>query len=172
MGHSTNHYVEKATTEKALKNFIARITGNAYDPNEACCYHGNITIHKNKVYSNYAEAMKAIESYDDGWYSDHVVLFYDISNEGRKKIEDWNQKRDKYIEQHSIHKRTSKYAGCPFCGSKISIGHLRGEKCPVCGTDLRPESTIEKIKWYDQKAKECAKKYKEKYWLAKIEYHC
>lgn len=35
---------------------------------------------------------------------------------------------------------------------------------------MRPESTIEKIKWYDKKASECAKKYKQEFWLAKIEH--
>lgn len=50
--------------------------------------------------------------------------------------------------------------------------YLHSEKCSLCNTDLRPESTIEKIKWYDKKVKECKEKYKEKYWLAKVEYHC
>ena len=79
---------------------------------------------------------------------------------------------EKYIKAHSIHKRTSKYVGCPECGSRLNLGYIRGEKCPLCGTDLRPESSIEKIKWHDKKASECAKKYKQEFWLAKIEYHC
>lgn len=49
-------------------------------------------------------------------------------------------------------------------------GDIKGEKCPLCNTDLRPKSTIEKIKWYDKKTKEC-RKNKEKCWLAKIEWH-
>lgn len=49
---------------------------------------------------------------------------------------------------------------------------IDGEKCPLCGTDLRLENTIKKINWYDRKASECAKKYKQEFWLTKIEYHC
>ncbi len=79
---------------------------------------------------------------------------------------------EKYIKAHFIHKRTSKYVDCPECGSKLNLSYIRGEKCPLCGTDLKPESTIEKINWYDRKADECAKKYRQEFWLAKIEYHC
>lgn len=172
MGHQINHYTTKATTEKNLKSWISRITDCAYDPQENSCYHGNLTIHENKVYKDYDEALAAIEKYDNGWYDDHIVKYYGLSDEGRKKVQEWNEKRDVYIEAHSIHKRTSKFIGCPECGSKLNLGYIRGEKCPLCGTDLRPDSTIEKVKWYDGKVKECAKKYRQEFWLAKIEYHC
>lgn len=96
--------------------------------------------------------------------------YYGLSDEGREKVQEWKEKRDVYIKAHSIHKRTSKYVGCP--GSKLNLSYIRGEKCPLCGTDLRPENTIKKINWYDRKASECAKKYKQEFWLTKIEYHC
>lgn len=172
MGHSISHYTSKVTNKKGLDAFLSSITEDAYDPGETDCYHGNLTVHQDKVYKNYDEAMQAIQHYDNGWYDDHVVMYYDISNEGRDKIEEWNKKRDAYIKEHSIHKRTSKFVGCPEYGSKLSLEHLRGEKCPLCNTDLRPQTTIDKIKWFDKKVIECAEKYKEKFWLAKIEYHC
>ena len=133
MGHQIEYYSTKVTTEKNLKLFISRITGNAYDPRESGGYHGNLTIHRNEIYKNYEEAVEAIKKYDSGWYSDHIVMYYDISAKGRAKVTEW-------------------------------------EKCPLCNTDLRPKSTIEKIKWYDKKTKEC-RKNKEKCWLAKIEWH-
>ena len=49
---------------------------------------------------------------------------------------------EKYIKAHFIHKRTSKYVGCPECGSKLNLSYIRGEKCPLCGTDLKPESML------------------------------
>lgn len=119
MGHQINHYTTKVTTEKNLQAWISRITDCAYDPQESSCYHGNLTIHKDKVYKDYNEALAAIEGYDNGWYDDHVVMYYGLSDEGRKKIQEWNEKRDAYIEAHSIHKRTSKYIGCAGCGSKL-----------------------------------------------------
>ena len=95
---------------------------------------------------------------------------YHISAKGRAKVTEWEKKRDDFIETHSIHRRSSTYIGCPECGSKLYLGYIKGEKCPLCNTDLRPKSTIEKIKWYDKKTKEC-RKNKEKCWLAKIEWH-
>lgn len=35
MGHQIEYYSTKVTTEKNLKLFISRITGNAYDPRES-----------------------------------------------------------------------------------------------------------------------------------------
>ena len=43
MGHQIEYYSTKVTTEKNLKLFISRITGNAYDPRESGGYHGNLT---------------------------------------------------------------------------------------------------------------------------------
>ena len=171
MGHQIEYYSAKVTTEKNLKLFISSITGNAYDPRESGGYHGNLTIHKDKVYKDYHEAIEAIKKYDSGWYSDHIVMYYDISAKGRAKVTEWEKKRDDFIETHSIHQRSSAYIGCPECGSKLYLGYIKGEKCPLCNTDLRPKSTIEKIKWYDKKTKECRNKNKEKCWLAKIEWH-
>ena len=172
MGHSINHYTTKVGTEKQLNTFLTEITENAYDPQETSCYHGHITVHRNKVYKNYDEALDAIKNFDNGLYDDHVVLYYDLSKEGRQKVENWNKKKDEYIKSHSIHNHTSKYIDCSNCGSKLSIEYINGEKCPLCGKDLRTQSIVDKIKWYDEKIKDCKKKYREKYWLAKVEYHC
>ena len=120
MGHQINHYTTKVTSEKSLKAWISQITDCAYDLQETSSYHGNLTIHKNKVYKDYDEALAVIEKYDNGWYDDHIVKYYDLSDEGRKKVQEWNEKRNAYIEAHSIHKRTSTYIGCPECGSKVN----------------------------------------------------
>ena len=92
MGHQIEYYSTKVTTEKNLKLFISRITGNAYDPRESGGYHGNLTIHRNEIYKNYEEAVEAIKKYDSGWYSDHIVMYYDISAKGRAKVTEWERK--------------------------------------------------------------------------------
>ena len=97
MGHQIEYYSTKVTTEKNLKFFISRITGNAYDPRESGGYHGNLTIHRNEIYKNYEEAVEAIKKYDSGWYSDHIVMYYDISAKGRAKVTEWEKKRDDFI---------------------------------------------------------------------------
>ena len=172
MGHQVNYYTTKVTNKKDLKAWISRITECAYDPMETSSYHGHLTIHDHQVYGGYNEALDAIKRYDNGWYDDHIVEYRAPSKKSQKAFDDWNQKRDSYIEAHSIHKRTSKYIGCPECGSKLYLSYVRGEKCPLCHTDLRPATVIKKIRWYDTKAVESLKKDTEEYWLAKIEYHC
>ena len=99
MGHQINHYTTKATTEKNLKAWISRITDSAYDPQETSCYHGNLTIHKDKVYKDYNEALAAIEKYDNGWYDDHIVKYYDLSDEGRKKYRSGIRKRMRILKR-------------------------------------------------------------------------
>ena len=144
MGHQIEYYSTKVTTEKNLKLFISRITGNAYDPRESGGYHGNLTIHRNEIYKNYEEAVEAIKKYDSGWYSDHIVMYYDISAKGRAKVTEWEKKRDDFIETHSIHRRSSTYIGCPECGSKLYLGYIKGEKCPLCNTDLAQRVPLKK----------------------------
>lgn len=172
MGHQINHYTTKVTNEKNLKKWIDQITECAFDPLETCSYHGNLAIHRDKTYKNYSEALDAIKSYDNGWYDDHIVKYYAPTDKARENCDSWNKKRDSYIKSHSIHNRKSSFIGCSKCGSKLNLGLVRGEKCPLCDTDLRAYSTIEKIKWFDTKAEEALRKGKEEYWLAKIEYHC
>lgn len=75
--------------------------------------------------------------------------------------------------------------GCQNCTSKIALKYLRTNKCPVCGEDLRPESTRNRIAALkaklDNLVEQCEKKEKaerlksiekaETYWLVKTEFH-
>ena len=65
------------TTERQI---LKDIGSYAYDPQETCGYHGDLTFHKEPVYKNREEAMAAIEKLDKGWYSDHAVRY----REGRR----------------------------------------------------------------------------------------
>ena len=78
MSHAIRHidYPCRTTEQQILKD----IGSYAYDPQETCGYHGNMTFHKEPVYKNRAEALAAIENMDHGWYDDHAVRYRD----GRK----------------------------------------------------------------------------------------
>lgn len=78
MSHAIRHidYPYRTTERQILKD----IGSYAYDPQETCGYHGNMTFHKEPVYKNREEAMATIEKLDKGWYSDHAVRY----REGRK----------------------------------------------------------------------------------------
>ena len=78
MGHAIEHLdYHCSTSEKAI---LKDIGGFAYDRQESSGYHGNMKFHKEPVYKNREEAMKAIKEMDRGWYDDHAVRYRD----GRK----------------------------------------------------------------------------------------
>ena len=72
--HSINWFTcGNSELNKALKRYLA----TAYDPEESSGYHGNMTIHRDRVYKNRDEAENAIIRFDTGWYSDHAVRYKD-----------------------------------------------------------------------------------------------
>ena len=75
MSHAIRHLTYHcSTSEKAILKDLNRF---AYDPQESSGDHGNMTFHREPVYKNEEEAMKAIEKLDKGWYDDHAVMFWD-----------------------------------------------------------------------------------------------
>ena len=82
----------------------------------------------------------------------------------------------------------SQYLGCKACGSRLAVKYLRGNRCPLCNTEMRPDTEMKRLdalkarfdKAGDDLAKARAKgeeKAKKgvkptKMWLCKIEFHC
>ena len=153
-------------------------------------YSSRFTWHdKIPPYESREKAEEAIKMLDRGWYDDHAVRFYDYSKAEKtakmaeyeaKVIELWEGQK-KYRAEHSVHTFQAAYIGCPKCGSKLSREYLRGENCPLCRADLRSKTTLDKLKWYDDKIadyrnriEEEKRKQKKKAvvkWLIKYEYH-
>jgi transcription initiation factor IIE alpha subunit len=76
----------------------------------------------------------------------------------------------------------AQYVACKGCGSKLHKEHLNSNLCPLCRTDMRSETTQNKIKalyqkWQDlqvelRKEEETLATQKGvKKWLVKFEYH-
>lgn len=130
-----------------------------------------------------------IKELDKGWYDDHAVRFYDYSEaqetkrmtEIRKRITETQDRMTAYAKEHSVKAFKAEYIGCPKCGSKLSRKHLGGDFCPLCRTDLRSDTTRQKLHEYgskidmlwqqieDEKKKQT--KAKRVMWLIKYEYH-
>lgn len=143
----------------------------------------------NVICDSYDEAVEKIAEYDNGWYDDHGVKFYNLAEvKPTKQMENLRarrrellEKKQEYIGQNGIQKRTSDTIKCPKCGSRLALAYMNGNHCPLCETDLRSNTVLNKIKWYDEKIKECDKKYAELekkqkskakiYWLVKLEFH-
>lgn len=73
MSHAIQHLDYHCS--KSEHAILKDINSFAYDPQESSGYHGDLTFHREPVYKNREEAMKAIEQYDRGWYSDHAVRY-------------------------------------------------------------------------------------------------
>lgn len=139
---------------------------------------------------NYDKAKEYIESHDKGWYDCLAVRFK--SPKGDKKTAKEETLEKSVVEKHkkwqslanAFHFANVKSATttCSKCNSRLNISYLRGNYCPLCNTDLRPSSTIERIdslkvsfdkankELKDYRNEQTSKNFKIE-WLVKIEYH-
>lgn len=78
-----------------------------------------------------------------------VVKFLDKAEDSddmkkiQSKIEDVKVQLDKFRKERSVRSYQAKTIGCKKCGSQLAREFLKDDKCPLCGNDLRPASTIE-----------------------------
>lgn len=144
----------------------------------------------NEVFDNEDAAMAYIKQHDRGNYDGIAVKFRDFSTvqdtiqikKLRYKISTTLTKKDEYIHTHSVKTRKPIYISCPCCGSKLNKDRLSSNICPLCRTDLRSPSVLQKIKAFDEKIKDYETAIKKEQlkrkgeaeiqWLVKYEYHC
>lgn len=162
---------------------IADFDGDGYDSYQMD-FHENVPPFESRD-----EAMAWIKQHDKGFYDDHAVRYKKyapanvtekIKAYTHKMTELWNAKQD-YIREHSVQKLQAKLITCPKCTSKLSKQYLRGNSCPLCYTDLRSKTTLDKLQWFDDKREYYANRIAEEerkqkrgyeiYWLVKYEYH-
>lgn len=158
---------------------------------------------KSVICNTYEEAYEYIEQHDKGWY-DQLAVRYKVPKRvtPTKTLKTLKERADRLRARKIELEMTDHYANikaklvtCRTCNSKISTEILsRRQKgnlswrnhnmCPVCGNDLRPESTLERIqqakknsekadKEYNAARKAAEKKAKtaEIRWLVKVEFH-
>ena len=144
------------------------------------------------VYESYDIAYEQIQSMDRTY--DQIAVKYReyprvepsaaiVALEERlKKV---TQDRADYATKHSVSTFKAEFVGCSECGSRLKKTLLRSEKCPLCGTDLRGNTTLENLKRYNERLEEIRKKIQDERmkqraklvkqskikWLIKIEYH-
>lgn len=152
-------------------------------------YASRFTWHDNTApFESYEKAKEFIDAVDRNWYDDHAVKFKDYSGIKSTKIDEYEAKiaeltkaQAEYIKSHSVKTFQAEFIGCKKCGSKLSKNYLHADQCPLCRSDLRSQTTLDKIKWYhdkiidyrkrvDAEQKKQSSKAKIK-WLVKYEYH-
>lgn len=146
-----------------------------------------------RICTDYDEAYEYLRERDNGWYEQLAVKYREYPkleptkaySNLEERIKKEKEKKVAYTNAHSISSFKVEYIGCPNCGSKLKRTLLRGERCPLCNTELRSKTTMETLERYEnnikdlmQKLRAEEKKMKEKMaskakikWLVKIEYH-
>lgn len=193
MGHVITHKIYDENVNK--RKVQAECDHEAMSENQK---EGCVGLLKNiwwvdHVCNSYEEARDYIEQHDDGWYDQRAVKFKDaVEVKPSKKLNDLMERKTKqeklYNElQDRIHYAnvTSTLVTCRCCGSKIARDYIGSNLCPVCRTDMRPDSVKDRVKRIKEniisldkeiKAEEerlqtkARDKVKIK-WLVKIEYH-
>ena len=170
--------------------------------NHGAKYHGNINISHRKPLNNYQEAYDYIEyhtknsiNYDMGvrYYDNESLPSTKKEKQLKEKIQIAKQKLKEYIIKNELTTRKSKsksaFFRCPNCKSKIARQYFEKNKspehmivnCPVCKTEIRSETILNRIKEFEEKIIKLKKeltseKAKPKKgapikWLVKIEIH-
>ena len=190
MSHNIKHLVYKENVNRkevqaSLDNYVAH-----EDWQEGCSGLNSPIrwIENCGVLDNYDEALAYIKSHDKGWYDSLAVRFRDSDVEtpalkkAREGVTAALKKRNELEYKPHFENAKATLIGCRKCGSKISREHLKGNKCPVCGVDMRPQTVLDTLAKYQRnvdKAKALVEKEKQKaiakhgkiMWLVKIEYH-
>lgn len=147
----------------------------------------------NDICDNREDAEKYIESHDSGWYDQLAVRFREYQRLEPSKAMTSLQirlvaemdKKKAYEKAHSVSTFKAEFIGCPKCGSRLKRTLLKRESCPLCGTELRSQTTMDTLGRYEKNIRNLEKKIKEEErksqkknvekskvkWLVKIEYH-
>lgn len=196
------HIVDYRIVEKekdilqAAEDFAYRNCDRMENPNGH--YHGNINISHRKPLNNYQEAYDYIENHTKNSINyDMAVRFYDTDNlhptekeeQLKEKIQIKNQKLKEYIIKNKLTTKKSAFFRCPTCKSKIARQYFEKNKlpehmivnCPVCKTEIRSETILNRIKEFEEKIIKLKKELTSEKakprkgapikWLVKIEVH-
>ena len=190
MGHAIDYLsFDYNTSRKAI---YAECESYAAEDRDTHCPLEPIDYY-DKQFNSREEAEEYIDKIDKHWYHQIAVSYRHQNNfKPSKALEKLQHRKAKayndYCEAESafhFKNHKSQTVGCSKCGSKLALAYLKRNTCPLCGSDLRPTTTLEKIAKlksnYDKLCKEYkAKEHEERmknikkaelHWLVKIEYH-
>lgn len=124
-------------------------------------YTNDLTIHNDRVFDSLQEAITFMDNHYASAYDDHAISFHDGSYVSpsnklkniQERITKNDQARSNYIFNTKIQNHKSKSITCSCCGSRLTLSYVKGQKCPVCNTDLRSQSVLKRIKKFDETGK-------------------
>lgn len=172
MGHITSILTFPADAPKSKISYEcdewARANGSYEEGCRSLPYPIRFT---NRTFSSYEEAEEYLEK-TFGNYSEIAVKYVKLPEPKRTKTLDALEKRasEAWTSARELDSKPH-YAGvkqatvkCRTCGSSLSTkycGRTYRNQCPVCRGDLRPASTIERIRKKKEEAESLQKRYME-----------
>lgn len=176
MGHNIDYtvYPENVNKDKVQSNWDERVRHEDWQ-------EGAVGLLQD-------EAEIFIEQIDRHDYDQLAVRFRSSSKPSARTVSllaKYNSEKQKFYELNSklyYANVKSEFIGCKKCGSKIASKYLTSNCCPVCRTDMRPETIRKRLKGISEKMEkiwaECqesqkkdAQKSDKLSWLVKTEYH-
>lgn len=145
------------------------------------CGKANVCHFYNEILSSEEEAKEFLEEHYRK-YSDGAVRFKKAAEPTKKakdlmrKIENVKQTAKDFAAAHSVSTFKADFIGCKGCGSKIAKKFISNDRCPLCRTDLRSETTRKTMDEYknhidvlqkrlDEEEKKNNEKAGDIYWL-------
>lgn len=133
------------------------------------------------------DAYEAIRREDSGNY-DQLAVRFRRADAPTARLKELRQKLQEaqnalFTLDRDIHysHTTTKFVSCKKCGSSLARGYIKSNFCPMCHTDLRPQTVKDKVKKANEKVRKLEQQIREEermankkgklFWLVKIEYH-
>lgn len=160
-------FPEKTSKENMMIEIIDQLDENRGKREPV---HLPIVLLDHEVFKSYEEAEEYLDSDElTRMYSrrkNYGVRFLSYDNvkpskkveELRRRIDETYVKSVEYGKMHSVKNFKSTYVGCPKCGSRLKADLVFGDRCPLCHTDLRSETTLKTLARYKEKINELKKR--------------
>lgn len=202
MGHEIKYFTYKGNDTDAFKRDIERqlneyVAARCIEEGAGGLLHPIRWI--DKLFDSHDEAMDYIKAIDNVCNYDQIAVKYRVVEQPKKqsaaltKLFERQKKATAELEEcwakDSIKNSNTEYIGCTKCGSRLKRELIRGEYCPLCHTDLRRKTALEKINKCERKLADIHEKIavqkEQEYraalasgkakvdvnWLVKIEFH-
>jgi len=190
MSHNINYYTfpkncNKRDVEDGINEEVCHKT---YEEGGHGLY-GPIRWIDSTVYPDYQAAHDAIDRLDRGNYDQLAVLYRTMPkgatskkrDELRIRIADTSAKHNALDREIAARSFKAQYVGCKGCNSKLNREYITSNRCPVCGIDMRSDTTLARLAGYKEKLEKLNEELRkeeqklaakgEVKWLVKIEYH-
>ena len=177
--------VNRKEVQSELDSYVAH-----EDWQEGCSglYNGIRWLDNQPICEDEDKATVMLNRLDRGNYDNLAVRFYQaqpmkdnktyrvLQEKASSALKAFREKDNvRYAESVTV-----EYIGCKACGSKLSRVHIKTNRCPLCGADLRSKTMKNAVdaaeaKWH--KAEKAMKDYERQHakkrvmWMVKIEYH-